>query len=86
MRHFVLRDGVGVIIILGVLNMKGLRTTALCIATFMQVKKSHACELSGAGCATALVGGLMSHTITPSSCPLCVFVYVCKQRQLVSGH
>ena len=28
----------------------------------------------------------MSHTIIPSSCPLCVSVDVCKQRRLVSGH
>ena len=28
-------------------------------------KKSHKCELSDAGCATALVAGLMSHTMEP---------------------
>ena len=49
-------------------------------------QKSHTCELSNAGCSTALVVGLMSHTSIPSSCPLRVSVDVCKQRQLVSGH
>ena len=44
------------------------------------------CDVSDAGCATALVAVLMSHTIIPSSCPLCVSVDVCKQRRLVSGH
>ena len=33
----------------------------------------------------ALGGGLISHTITPSSCPLCVSMYVCKQRRQTSG-
>ena len=34
------------------------------------------CEVSDAGCATALVAGLMSHNIIASSCGLCVSVYV----------
>ena len=47
-----------------------------CILFQSYLKKSHTCELSDAGCATALVGSLMSHTITPpwSSACDCMFV------------
>ena len=41
-------------------------------------KKHTTCGVSDAGCSRALMAALKSHTSIPSSCALCVSVYVCE--------